>query len=473
MQKGMQEMVDIVDGPDAPEALERLYRSDRAAFAEALPGALAAKPDSALLRAWAARLVPDGDTGGVDSGVDSGAAGSAGVSASVNMAAASQSANAAAADLPSGKTADKTAGIPLINAAADHREIALVIVLGLLAGLFIKLPGFFPDSTLSFFQEDWFYPRNGSLGPLAAVLLYLLHVTGWKRPWCWSAIGFFVVVAVWLNLLPDAHRDPVMLAMLHGPLLLWCLCCVAFAGGWPDVEQRTEYLRFFGELVIFSGLLLLGGAGLLALTAGLFDLLDVPMRWIWEWMMPLGGAAIPVVAARAVLRHNGGVRIMPLLTRIFAPLFLIVLMGYLVRMAAHLSELFKNRETLLTYNMLLFTVLGLAVFSLSGRSREKQPRGGFLEWLLAALLVLTVLHDFVGLAAIGKRIMYMGVTPNRLAVLGFNLAVLGNLLALLWGYAMLLRSRTTVADLERITAQYLPVYALWTGLVTFVFPFVF
>ncbi|MGE4290878.1 MAG: hypothetical protein AB7E32_01595 [Desulfovibrio sp.] len=433
--------------PNAPEALERLYRSDRAGFAWALSEALAARPDSELLRAWTARLAADA---------------------------------AEAADRAAPGVSWASPGTGMSVAAGHHsptarREIWLVVVLALLAGLFIKLPGIFPDSSLTFFREDWFYPRNIVPGPLGALFLYLLYARGWKHPGSWLALGLFAVPALWLNFLSDTRADATLLACLHGPLLLWCLLSAAWAGGgWPDVEQRRTYIRFFGELLVFSVLLLLGGGVLLLLTQGLFELLNVPTRWIWEWMLPMGGAAIPVVAGWAVLRHGGGMRIMPLLARIFAPLFLVLTMGYLVRMAAHVSELFRDRDTLLVYNLLLLAVLGLAVFSLSGRSggddRDTDARSGLVEWLLAFLLVLTVLLDFVGLAAIGDRLLEMGATPNRLAVLGSNLAVLGNLLALLLGYARLLRRRAVPADLERITARYLPVYALWTAGVAFVFP---
>ncbi|WP_022660749.1 hypothetical protein [Paucidesulfovibrio longus] len=430
----------LLGEPDAPEALERLYRADPAAFASALPSALAARPDSPLLRAWRARLAPDAE--------------------GVYLL---------------GKPPRREAeGRAQATRPGSLGEVWLVVGLGLLAGLFVKLPEMASGSSWAFFSEDWFYPRNILLGPLGAMFLYLLHLRGWKRPGSWIAIGLFAIPALWLNALPDTHADATVLACLHAPLLLWCLTCAAYAGGsWPSAEQRREYVRFFGEVVVFSGLLLLGGGVLLGLTLGLFELLGVPVSWIWEWMMPLGAAAIPVAAAWAVTRHDGGARIMPLLARIFAPLFLVVLMAYLVRMAVHLPELFQDRETLLVYNLLLLSVLGLSVFALSGRDAGGRTRAGFLEWLLAALLLLTVLLDFVGLAAIGDRILGMGLTPNRLAVLGSNLAVLGNLLALLRLYALLLRGKADVAALERVTALYLPVYAVWAALVTFVFPSAF
>jgi hypothetical protein len=263
-----------------------------------------------------------------------------------------------------------------------------------------------------------------------------------------------------------------VLAFLHGPLLLWCVAGLAFAQGRPTVRHGRDYIRFFGEVIVFSGLLLLGGGVLVLLTYGLFELLNVPAEWVYEWMVPIGWSAIPVASAAAVLNRGRESRIMPLLARIFAPLFLLVLMAYLVRMAAHLNELFQDRDVLMIYNILLITVLGLAVFSIAGR-HEKTGRAGALEWLLAGLLGLTVVLDLVGLAAIGQRLWNLGITPNRVAVLGANLLMLGNLGLLLAGYARLLRGTGTRVALERVTARYLPVYALWTAVVTFLFPWIF
>lgn len=406
----------MLEQEDAPEALEALYRSDRTGFAAALPLARGREPGNGLLRAWTARLTPE-------------------------------------------------PGLPL-------SRIVLVVVLGLLAGLFIKLPDLFGGGETLFFSESWFYPRNLSLGPLGAVLAYLWLRGEWKRPEAWIAPGLLVLVGVFLNLLPDTNADTSVLAFLHGPLLLWCVAGLAFAQGRPTVRHGRDYIRFFGEVIVFSGLLLLGGGVLVLLTYGLFELLNVPAEWVYEWMVPIGWSAIPVASAAAVLNRGRESRIMPLLARIFAPLFLLVLMAYLVRMAAHLNELFQDRDVLMIYNILLITVLGLAVFSIAGR-HEKTGRAGALEWLLAGLLGLTVVLDLVGLAAIGQRLWNLGITPNRVAVLGANLLMLGNLGLLLAGYARLLRGTGTRVALERVTARYLPVYALWTAVVTFLFPWIF
>lgn len=422
-------IAELLARAEAPEELERLFRADRESFTRALPGALAERPDALLLRAWAARLAPEAP-----------------------------------------ESAEEIAR----KRGAARRELWLVVLLGLLAGLFVKLPDLGKATHWFFLTEEWFNLRNIALGPLGALLVYLLRARGWKPGW-WKVLGLFALLALYLNLLPlPTWSDPLKLVCLYAPLLIWCLLCAAFAGGgWPGLEQRRQWVRFFGEEMIFSALLALGGAVLIGLSAGLFDLLKVRSNWIFDWMLPMGAAAIPVAAARVVLRGDRAARIMPLLTRIFAPLLLVVLLGYLANLAVHLRELFENRETLRVYNVLLLAVLGLAVFSLSGREGGGTTRREAGDWFLAALLGVTALLGVLGLAAIGQRIVTMGLTANRLAVLGSNLVVLGNLIILLRETVRLLRRGAGVADLELVTARYLPVYAAWALLVTLLFPLVF
>ncbi|MGE4506104.1 MAG: hypothetical protein AB7D51_12215 [Desulfovibrionaceae bacterium] len=410
-------ILELEGDAEAPEKLEALYRSDAEGFSEHLPGALALRPGSLLLRAWAARLAPARSTGG------------------------------------------------------SRLELWFMIALALLSGLFIKLPDILPRIT------EEFYPRNTALGPLGALAVYLLHARGWPRRASAAVLAMLGALALYLNLLPDIDADQAILALVHAPFVLWCVAALAFAGEVrPGVEARRGWIRFFGELVVFSGLLSLGGAVLLYLTHKLFGLFGGYQDWIIEWMLPMGATAIPVVAAWAVLRGSAGGRVMPLLARIFAPLFLVLLCLYLFRLACDVGKLFNDRDTLLVYNVILLSVLGLCVFSLSGQGSGQgrdASRNRWLHALLAMLAVLTVVFDALGLAAIVNRILEMGVTPNRLAVLGANVVVLGNLLLLVRGFAAILRGRVPPSELEHITARYLPVLAGWSFFVLAVFPWLF
>ena len=61
-------------------------------------------------------------------------------------------------------------------------------------------------------------------------------------------------------------------------------------------------------------------------------------------------------------------------------------------------------------------------------------------------------------------------SPNKVAALGENLLLLVNLAWSAWLYARFLQGRGSFAALERWQTTYLPVYAVWAGLVVAVFP---
>ena len=67
----------------------------------------------------------------------------------------------------------------------------------------------------------------------------------------------------------------------------------------------------------------------------------------------------------------------------------------------------------------------------------------------------------------------MGITPNRLAVLGSNLLILINLSVLTWRLWRHVKNRSATHETEEAIAAFLPVYGLWFAVVTFLFPLIF
>ena len=67
----------------------------------------------------------------------------------------------------------------------------------------------------------------------------------------------------------------------------------------------------------------------------------------------------------------------------------------------------------------------------------------------------------------------MGLTPNRLAVLGTNILILINLiLVTVKLYGVLAQKRDIVIVGSQISV-FLPIYTLWTIFITFILPFLF
>src|SRR4029453_7159985 len=153
----------------------------------------------------------------------------------------------------------------------------------------------------------------------------------------------------------------------------------------------------------------------------------------------------------------------PVLTRLFTPLFTIVLLVFLATMAGTGRPIDIKREVLISFDLLLAVVVGLVLFSVSARDPEA-PRNPF-DGLQLLLIVSALAVDTVALAAIASRISEFGFTPNRVAALGENLILLVNLAGAAWVYARFLRHSSSFADLERWQIPYLPVYSMWAAFV--------
>jgi len=158
----------------------------------------------------------------------------------------------------------------------------------------------------------------------------------------------------------------------------------------------------------------------------------------------------------------------PVLTRLFTPLFTILLLVFLATMAWTGSPINVKREVLIGFDLLLVVVVGLVFYAASARDPQAPP--DFFDGLQLLLVVSALVVDGVALAAIAARISEFGFTPNRVAALGENLILLVNLAVSAWLYARFLRHRGSFAALERWQIAYLPVYSVWAALVVVIFP---
>jgi hypothetical protein len=156
------------------------------------------------------------------------------------------------------------------------------------------------------------------------------------------------------------------------------------------------------------------------------------------------------------------------LTRLFTPLFAVLLLAFLGTMAWTGRPIDIERNVLIAFDLLLVLVVGLVLYSASARNPDAPPN--LFDGLQLLLIVSALVVDIVALAAIASRISEFGFTPNRVAALGENLILLVNLSGSAWLYAEFLRGRNTFRALEAWQMAYLPVYSIWAALVVLVFP---
>ena len=361
------------------------------------------------------------------------------------------------------------------SAWSAGREATAAIALASAAGVAIKLPELFGVSWGGSDAEAIFYARNLSL----FVLPFLAAFFAWKRgldrmAWVRIAVPFLAAAAI-VNLTPfelGGHTE--LLAVLHLPIVLWLAVGVAYVGGrWGDHDQRMNFVRFSGEWFIYYALIAFGGGVLMGFTVFIFKAVGLDVEWIVEkWVLPCGAVGAVIVSAWLVEAKQSIIENMaPVLTRLFTPLLTLVLLAFLVAVIWTGRGIDVEREVLIGFDLLLVLVLGMLLYAISARDRQARP--GPFDALQLLLVVCALVVDALALSGIAARISAFGFSPNRAAALGENLVLLVNLGWSAWLYVRFLKARAPFAALERWQTAYLPVYAVWAGIVVVLFPIVF
>ena len=370
-------------------------------------------------------------------------------------------------------------------AAPAHTEILIVLGLAVAAALAIKVPALFGHPLSPDEELPPFYARNASLFVFPLLAVYFAWKrrpgTGHRRQdgsdvvrGLWLALPF-AAGAVFANVFPfPSVSDTQMLTALHLPIALWLAVGFAYVRSrWFADGGRMDFVRFSGELVIYYVLIALGGGVFTAFTIMMFQAIGMKADWLVAgWVLPCGAMGAVIIGSWLVEAKQSVIENMaPVLTRLFTPLFTILLLVFLATMAWTGSPINVEREVLIGFDLLLVLVVGLVLYAASARDPRAQP--DLFDRLQLLLVVSALVVDGVALAAIAARISEFGFTPNRVAALGENLILLVNLAWSARLYARFLRRRVSFAALEQWQIAYLPVYAAWAALVVVVFPPVF
>ncbi len=353
-----------------------------------------------------------------------------------------------------------------------NNDILFLIVACLITGFLIKLPqvvGFLP-------QEFQFYQKDAGLILFLGLSTYVFLTN--KRlvmKHLFISLAVFAVSAVYINLLPTVKEShSISLAYIHLPLLLWCLYGLIFIDfNTKDLNRRMDYLKYNGDIAILSAIILIAGAMLTAVTLGLFSAIDMNIETFYgDYVVVLGLVSAPIVATYIIKTYPAVTqKIAPIIANLFTPLVVITLVIFLISMVVTGKDPYNDRDFLLVFNLLLLGVMALIVFSVTETTLSKPKR--FNVWMLFGLSIITLLVDLVALSAIVYRLGEYGFTPNRTAVLGSNLLIFGHLVLIMIDLFKVTFKGGQFDGVERTIARYLPVYTVWTIVVTFGFPFLF
>ena len=411
----------ILDKEDNPQALEDLYRSDPVKFKISLLFAAAQNPASKLFEFWRVRIEYE----------------------------------------------DPALPFSVV-------PIAAVMLIAAFFGLLVRIPE-------TFLTETWYYPRFGPFFTLLSVATYFLY----KNPNYKLSIGvaiFSILTSIYLILLPDWqsfnkpdwHSDSVTMALIHLPFTTLILLGICFVQrSWQDTKQRISFVKFCGELLMLSTLILISGGVLTGLTVGFFELMNMDIvDWYMSNIGVIGIVSTPLVATYlydSVLRRK--MQIAVLLAKVFSPLFFIFVMTYIIMMMIHGNSPFVNREFLVGCNGLLILILSIIVFSIATRSRDSKII--ITDYMNVLLVGATLLINTLALSAIIFRLVEYGLTPNRFCVLGVNLIIFIHLIIIAIAYVRVIMHKSDFDILRKKLVGYLPVYCFWFVFVTYLLPLVF
>jgi hypothetical protein len=347
-------------------------------------------------------------------------------------------------------------------------EWIFIIVASLIAGVIAKFPAFFS------IDEDFFYPRNIGFIVFPALVAFFAwrnSLPAKKIALLASAILFGLI---YINLLPKSDRsDTLALSCIHLVLFLWSILGLAFVSEpMNNVERRLGFLKYNGDLVVITALILLAGGILSGITIGLFSVIGFSIeRFYFEYIVVFGLAAAPIIGTYLIQTNPQLVgKVSPVIARIFSPLVLVMLATYLGAMLMSGKDPYTDREFLLIFNALLIGVMAIIFFSVAETSRNK-TKAEIITLLLLSLL--TIIVNGIALSAILFRISEWGFTPNRTAILGGNILILVNLVLVTVALIKSISQKKDVAGVGNVIALYLPVYFVWTIIVTFLFPLIF
>jgi hypothetical protein len=266
---------EILSNLDNPAQLEWLYRQDKPGFKRAFEGLYPGLNDNTLISFWNERLNFRGE------------------------------------EAP----------------PAGRKQLLLVLVACILAGVAAKLPAFFGIA------EEFYYTRNSGFILFPLLTAYY----AWKNKMSATRIamitGIIVIAMVFINALPAVgSSDSTILACVHLLLFLWCILGFAFVGNDRGQDGKwLGFLRFNGDLVVITTLILIAGGIITGITIGLFNLIGFHIeKFYFEYLVIFSLPAAPIIGTYLTDSNPQLVgRVSPVIARIFSPVVLVMLVIYL------------------------------------------------------------------------------------------------------------------------------------------------
>jgi hypothetical protein len=348
-------------------------------------------------------------------------------------------------------------------------DLVFVIIASIVVAFIAKLPAILD------INPEFYYPRNIGfiIFPVLSVYFGMKNKIPLRK--AISVAALFIISLIFINLLPgEFTTDTFILSCIHLVLFMWMLTGFTFTGSISNQnDKRLGYLKYNGDLLVMTVLILISGGILSAITINLFRIIGLNIEdFYFENVIIVGLAIAPIAGTYLTLTNPQLVgKVSPVIARIFSPLVLVMLVVLLIAMISSGKDPYNDREFLLIFNAMLLGVLALIFFSVAESSRPEKSRWEIQ--VLSALSIVTIIVNGIALSAILFRISEWGITPNRAAVLGSNILILANLGMVNTRLIKVLSKKSEIIIVGKAITFFLPVYVIWSVIVTFFFPFIF
>lgn len=351
----------------------------------------------------------------------------------------------------------------------NKSEWIRLLVLCLLAALTAQIPKIFKLNELLFFQKH--------IGFLIFLFpsVYFLWLNKPKVTLVLMIGSVFLFGLLFINMgNTTLNSATFILSCIHLPILFAFIFGLSYLGNdWKSKASRIRFLKFMADLLIICGLILLSFGILSAITINLFETIGIHIEAFYtKYIIQFFIAPLPLIGT-FIIKSNPTLinKLSPIIAKIFSPLVLVTLVGFLLAFFLGKKQIVNDRSFLILFNALLIAVMALIFFSISNNSRTTKKSASNLILLL--LSITTIVVNLCALLAIYFRIVELGLTPNRLAVVGSNILILIHLTLTTSKIWSVVFANKVFEAVKFQIVTFLPVYLVWISFVCFVFPFLF
>lgn len=419
---------EIINNIDNPDILEKLYRSDKSGFKSGFIEIYPEIKEHPSVVFWIARLKDDDALAG----------------------------------------AGEAQSLPLGNFGEKRSRLIFTIAAIFICGSIFKIPQLFGLNIQSFIVSNF----ASVLFPALAVYYLFKNNAGIKKYIIILTCAAFT--ALFMNLVPwSDHGDTKYLSFAHFSFITWVLLGAAYTNFdiWSPAA-RIQYLKRNGDMIILTGVLMCAGMVLIMLTVSMFSVIKVKIDYILENYVVVYGLVTAPFAANYMIESSPRIinRVAPFISKLFTPLMLVAMTGFLIALIFFAQDPFNNRGELIVFNILLAAIIAVIIFSFStGSSGSKS----IYNRILLALSIEGLIVNAIALSAIIYRLALFGVSPNRIAVLGANILLAANLVIITLKLFKFNLNKASEETVEAGITAMLPYYAVWAGLIAIVLPFIF